>query len=156
MMDQPLFSKPIGLYLLLFCLLFIGVGGLHGGIAFILEPGGSLLGMTTAFLGNFPIQNYFLPGLFLLTVMGIVPLLLVVLLWQKRSWGWGQRFQSRTHEHWTWNAVALFGYLLLGWLLFQAVIIGFGAPIQWIVALVALAIVGLCHYPSVRKYYAVP
>lgn len=149
-------DKPVGLYLLLFCLLFIGGGGLFGGIAFLLEPSGSYLGMTPAFLPSFGLTSYVLPGLFLLTVMGVIPLVLAVVLWRRPTWHWGERYHALTHEHWSWTATMLFSYLLLGWLLVQAGLIGFTAPMQWVTALVGLALYAFCHLPAVRRYYATP
>lgn len=155
-MNRTIMAKPMGVILMVLCLLFIGVGGVYGGVAFITEPSGALLGMTPDFLRPLPLDSFFLPGLFLFVVMGILPLILTVVLWQRTAWLWGQGFQYLTHEHWTWSATALFSYLLLGWLLFEVILFGFGAPIQWIMALVAVVLYALCHLPSVRTYYAVP
>ncbi len=155
-LNQNLFSKPLGVLLMVLCLLFIGFGGVYGGIAFIADPSGGLLGMTPEFLRPSPLDTFLVPGLFLLFVMGFLPLALAAALWLRPAWLWGQGFQYLTHEHWAWTFTMLFSYILLGWLLFEVLLFGIEAPIQWIIGIVAITLFGLSRLRSVREYYAVP
>lgn len=49
-------KRPYTLYLLLFFLLFLAFGGLYGGIAMLLDPGGALLAMGDL-LPLLPVSN---------------------------------------------------------------------------------------------------
>src|ERR1700675_1064190 len=54
---------------------FLGLGALFGGGAFILGPDGHLLGMPTKLLAGSPFTSYLIPGIILFTFIGIAPLL---------------------------------------------------------------------------------
>ena len=56
---------------------FLGVGALFGGGAFILAPDGHLLGMPTTLLAGSPFPSYLVPGIVLFTFVGVAPLLAV-------------------------------------------------------------------------------
>ena len=51
--------------------LFIGVGGIAGGLGLVTEPNGSNLGFQVELLNKSPFSDYLIPGIFLLTVNGI-------------------------------------------------------------------------------------
>jgi len=51
--------------------LFIGLGAVGGGLALVLEPDGSVLGIPVDILGNSPFSSFFIPGLVLLLVNGL-------------------------------------------------------------------------------------
>ena len=53
--------RPYALYLLRFFLLFLAFGGLYGGIAMLLAPGGGLLAMGDL-LPLLPVSNFALPA----------------------------------------------------------------------------------------------
>jgi hypothetical protein len=64
---------------------FGSLGGFVGGIPFLLDPSGELLGMNTSVLSSTPISNFFLPGLWLAGIFGIGGLLVSYLLWSGRA-----------------------------------------------------------------------
>ena len=51
--------------------LFIGVGALAGGWAFIADPTGGMLGIPFEFIQNTPFHTYLIPGIILFTFNGI-------------------------------------------------------------------------------------
>lgn len=51
--------------------LFIAISGIAGGIGLVLEPNGASLGFTTAQLTHAPFQDYLVPGLTLLFIIGV-------------------------------------------------------------------------------------
>ena len=53
-------KRPIALWILVFWLIFLALGGLYGGIAMLLDPSGGLLQMTEV-ISLLPVSNYFLP-----------------------------------------------------------------------------------------------
>jgi hypothetical protein len=54
---------------------FLGLGALFGGGAFILAPDGHLLGMPVSLLAGSPFTSYLVPGIVLFTFVGVAPLL---------------------------------------------------------------------------------
>jgi hypothetical protein len=54
--------------------IFLGIGALFGGIQFILAPDGHLLGVPVSMLAGTPFHSFLLPGLLLLTFVGVGPI----------------------------------------------------------------------------------
>jgi hypothetical protein len=59
--------------------IFLGIDALFGGGVFILVPDGHLLGMTTRTLAGSPFRSYLVPGIILIAVVGVAPLLAVAI-----------------------------------------------------------------------------
>jgi hypothetical protein len=133
-------------------LLLIGVGGIYGGLVFLLDPSGSLMGMSLSFLEGLPIHSYLLPGLWLLTAMGAAPLLILYGLLARPAWAWTAVIEQRSHAYWAWTAALALCVVLLLQLAVEFLLGMTGAP--WVVTgvlnLVALACLLL---PVVRARY---
>lgn len=133
-------KRPRSLWLLLLSLLFLSFGGLYGGIAMLADPTGGMLDMA-AVLPLLPVPSYTLPGLFLITVMGLLPLLLAYALLTRRA----RR---------AWMGTLLLGLVLVLWLAVQGLLIGFQWPIQYVTAGNAAVIILLLLMPGVRRFCA--
>jgi hypothetical protein len=59
--------------------IFLGVGAVAGGLGLVLAPDGSVLGLSTAPLAGSPFHDFLVPGIVLLTVIGIWPLVAGIL-----------------------------------------------------------------------------
>ncbi len=149
-MQRPLTLRP-----LLFFLLLLATGGLYGAMAMLFDPSGSLLGLTEV-LPLLPVPDYTLPGLFLLIVMGLVPLFLAYGLWARPNWTWAQPLSRRSGHHWAWTGTLGLGTTLIIWLLVQGLLIGFEAAIQYLTAVNGFLIILLLLIPEVRRFYAKP
>ena len=66
--------------------IFGALGGLAGGIPFLIDPSGKLLGYSGSFLAGTPISNFFLVGLWLTGIFGIGGSLVAYLLLSNRSY----------------------------------------------------------------------
>ena len=130
--------KPAALWVLLADLVVLAVGGLYGGIAFVSDPTGGSMGVPRSLLEGLPARDFLLPGLFLLVVMGIAPLVLFVALW--RRW------------RWAWAATLLLGLLLLVWLAAEFVLWGYIAPIQIVTSVLDLVLLGAILLPGTRRW----
>ena len=90
-------------------------GGWFGGLSFLTDPSGTGMGMTTAELPDWPLlEDFRLPGVALLVLFGLLPLVPVVLL---------LRGDPRA-----WPATAAVGALLVLWMLGQIVALGLTFP----------------------------
>ena len=132
-------THPIGLYLLSACLVFLSLGGFSGGIAFVTDPTGNRLGMNTSMLYPLPLQDFLLPGLFLLAVYAIGSLLVLVALWK--------RFAK------AWCFIFALSVVLIGWIAFETIVMHLIAPITVVLAALGVCMLALTMLPSVRDYY---
>lgn len=137
-MSENASSRPFALVILVILLVLLAGGGVYGGVMFLLDPSGALLGTPTELLDNVPLVNdYFLPGLFLIFVMGLAPLAI--------TYGIKKRLP------WAWKAALAQGIVLFLWICFQILLWGAPAAIQIIYLVWGLLIVGLCILPGVKQ-----
>jgi len=147
--------RPVPLYVLVFFLVFLAAGGLYGGVAMLLDPSGGALQMAEV-LPTLPVPDFTLPGLFLLAVMGVAPLLLAYGLLARPAWAWAVPLSRAGGHHWAWSGSLALGLVLGAWLVVQGFLIGFRWPIQYVTAANGMAIVALALVPAVRRWYASP
>jgi hypothetical protein len=134
--------RPAFLWLLVFLLVFLAFGGFYGGVSMLLDPTGSLLQMDEV-LPLLPIPDFFLPGLFLVVIMGLFPLLLTFgLIWQP-NWSWANSISAWSRHYWAWTGSITVGIVLIIWLAIQGFLIGFNGILITLVAVI----------PSVQKYF---
>ena len=146
-------KRPIIVWFLFFCLFFLGLGGLSGGSSMLIDPSGRSLGVAEA-LPLLPVPDFFLPGLFLLFVMGFLPLFLIYALWARLRWAWVEKIFRWSRYHWAWNLTLALGLTLGAWLTWQGILIGFREPVQWITAINGLLIVLTGLSRPVREYFS--
>lgn len=145
-------KRPLLLWPLLFLLLFLGLGGLYGGIAMLVDPSGGLLQLNEM-LPLLPVSNYILPGLFLLFVMGLTPLALIYSLLVCPNWKWAVLLSAWSKHHWSWTGTVMLGLVLAAWLTIQGFLIGFRWMIQYITAVNGCLVILLAFVPKVRRHY---
>ena len=104
-------------------------------------------------LHSLPVSSYVLPGIFLSTVMGVLPLILAFALLAGPNWKWATRMFGWSTHYWAWTGTLVLSGIIVLWLAIEGLLIGFW-PITYITAILALLIFFLCVSPSMRKYYA--
>ena len=147
--------RPLTLWPLVFLLLFLGLGGLYGGIAMLTDPTGGSLDLTDV-LPLLPVDDYILPGLFLLIAMGLAPLFLAYGLVARPDWTWARPLSRWSGHHWAWTGTLGLAATLAIWLIVEGVLIGFRWAIQYITAVDGFGIVLFALMPGMRRFYAVP
>jgi hypothetical protein len=100
------------------------------------------------------VPDYTLPGLFLLFIMGLVPLILAYALLARPNWAWAGSLSRWSGHHWAWTGTLVLGVILALWLVVQGLLIGFKWPIQYVTALNAFLIILLALVPGVRRLHA--
>lgn len=136
--DKP--RRPAALWVLLVLLVVQGVGGIAGGLSLALAPDGSIMRMPVSYLDGSPFPDYLVPGLILLLVLGVPPLVVAAGLWRGRRWAW-------------YGSVVV-GCALMIWILVELTII----PFSWLqpaFGLVGVLIFGLALLKSVRRRFSV-
>lgn len=119
-------------YLLIVAVLFQGLSGVGGGVALIADPTGALIGMPVGMLARSPFDDFFLPGLILLLVLGVVPICVSWGLWRRRPWAW--------------HGSVFVGASLVVWIAVQVAMVGYRGdpPLQAIYGGLGVAILALC------------
>lgn len=128
-------GRSVWQWLLLAVLAQLAVRALAGGVALLIQPDGSLVGLQTAALAGSPFDDYRLPGLVLFTAFGVGPVLAAGGIYANRWWGW--------------LAGLGVGVAFLGWLVVESRL-GFVRPTFTANTVTAVAIVALAVHPSVR------
>lgn len=145
--------RPFASSLLIFLQAFLGVQGLYGGIAFLLAPDGSLLGMPFSYLKSSPFTSFLLPGLLLFLFLGIYPIAVAYSLWARPDWPWPDALNPFKTMHWSWAASLAAGVIAMIWIIVQIQWIppGFlhGFIFGWGVLILVVTLL-----PVVRRYYA--
>jgi len=100
------------------------------------------------------VSNFILPGIFLLVVMGLVPLLLIYGLLARPKWKWVEKLFRWSGHHWAWTGTIGLGVTLAIYLIVEGRLIGFEWTIQFITAVEGFLIMLLVLMPLVRKFYA--
>lgn len=122
------------LYLLSACLVFQGISGVAGGIGLISDPTGHSLGIPADWLIGSPFSSYLIPGLILLTALGLFPLAVTYGIWKRQSW--------------SGPAALVVGIMLVVWIAVEILIIGYHSspPLQLTYGLLGLFIIVLGLY----------
>jgi hypothetical protein len=109
--------------------LFLAVGAIPAGVGFALRPDGSLVGMPLAVLAGTPFPDFRLPGFVLALAVGGSTLAASILL------ALGARRAA--------DLAVVAGAITLGWIAVQLWLIGYVSPLQPLVAMLGLALMGL-------------
>lgn len=148
------FIRPRLLWPLLGLLVLLSLGGFIGGLSFVRDQSGADLGAKLSWLQKTPVDDFFLPGLFLLGVYGIGSLLLMAGLAWRWSPGPVRRLDARLGHHWAWIGTIGQGAALMIWILYEFVVLPDQMLLQPILIGVGLLMVALSSMPSMRRFYA--
>ncbi len=135
------YKKTFSIYLLIIFVLLEGISGLYGGIALIIDPSGGQIGLPSTWLEGSPFKDYLIPGIILLTVLGVFPLITTMGLIN------GTRKALISSR--------LIGYALVIWIAVEILIIGYqpDPPLQLIYGIEGIIILLLSYSTSVTNYY---
>ncbi|MBI9044635.1 MAG: hypothetical protein JEZ06_09130 [Anaerolineaceae bacterium] len=144
--------RPIMLWPLIFLLLFLGFGGITSGIPMLADPENGGFLQFAEILPLLPVSDLILPGLFLLTIMGLFPFILAYALIKTPEWEWVQRNFQWSKHYWAWTGVLILVGILAAWLIYEVWLIG------WFSITAATTILGalilfFTLLPGVRKFY---
>ncbi len=135
------YKKTFTIYLLIVFIALQGISGLFGGLSLVIDPSGEMIGLPTSWLEGSYFQDYLIPGIILLTILGIFPLLILAGLINgtKRS---------------LLNA-RLIGYAVVIWIGVEIIIIGYKPepPLQLIYGTLGIIILLLAYSSRVTNYY---
>jgi len=142
-------------YLLITTIVFLSISGIYGGLALIINPNGALLSLPIWFLDNTIFANYLIPGIILLLFIGFFPALAAYGLIFRRQFYFVNKINLFCNRYWAWTYALYSGIILIFWIDFQIMIIGYGHLIQIIYAFLGVLIIILSLIPSNMRYYKI-
>jgi hypothetical protein len=145
-------GRPLGAILLVVVLTFYGLMGVASGLILITDPSGAGMGFTPDIRDKIPFQSFLPVGLFLLTVFGLVPLLLVYGAVTKKELVFG-RISEMSGSHWSWTGGMLLLATLVVWLTVEGILIGLDYAATYMTVVMGAAVFIALMLPSTRRYY---
>lgn len=108
-------------------LLLLAIGGLPGAIPLLIKPDGSLLHTSTDLLKHSPVSNYFWPGVFLLVVMSIWPIINI--------------YGLLNNKPWARSSIISLGLVVIFWIVYEFLTIKTFSIMQPLVAVIGISLV---------------
>ena len=149
-------ASPFVARILIFLLVFIGVGALISGPMLFLAPDGHLMKLSVDMLQGTPFTNFLIPGLVLFLFVGIFPILVSYGLLRQPSWQWAEAINVCKKYHWSWTAAWADGVIMLIWIIVETSLLGYVSFLQPVITVWGVAIITLTLLPNVRRYYTSP
>ena len=139
--------------ILLILLGFLGLGAMGGGGALIISPSGKLLGMPLSMLEESPFNSFFVPGIILFSVLGLIPIWLIIALLKKPESKLAENINFFNDMHWAWTYSIYIAFVLIFWIQIQMV---FLSTVYWLhtfYMFLAVLIIFVALLPQVRNSY---
>jgi len=139
--------------ILLIVLGFLALGAIGGGAVLIISPTGELIGMPLSELRNSPFNSFLIPGIILFSVLGLIPLLLIIALLKKPEFRLCEQINLFKDMHWSWTFTVYIAFTLIGWIQIQIV---FLQSVHWLhtfYMFYAVVIIIIALLPQIRILY---
>ena len=137
-------KRPASVWVLMVLLAIQALGATAGGIGLVQDPVNNI-GMSLDLLEGSPFDDYLIPGLILLIVVGLLPFVVLYGLARRRTWAW-------------WLAVAA-GAGLIIWIITEVALLGYlpdvGGALQIGMGVLGLLIVLVALLRPTRRYFGV-
>ncbi len=133
--------------------IFLSIGALFGGGAFILGPDGRLIQMPFSHLKDSPFQSFLVPGILLFTTLGIYPLAVGYGLWKRPAWRWPNSINPFKWMHWCWAGALSVGVATIIWITVQMVWVPIGV-VHIFYLLYGIGLLAVTLHPGVRRFYS--
>jgi len=154
-MKDPSNKKPFTCKLLIFMHILLGIGAVFGGGVLVIDPSGGLIKMPITLLENSPFNNFLIPGIILLIILVILPLIISYALTTKWSWKVANRLNIFTEMHWSWAFSLYTAFALIIWITVEGFFMKQFVAIHVFYIFLGLIIQVVTMLPSVQKFYQV-
>jgi hypothetical protein len=146
-------SKFKSNHILIILLGFLSIAAFYGSVGFMIKPDGSLFNMNTEMLKDTFFNNYFIPGMILLSFFGLFPILIIISLIKKPNIKLFERFNLIHDYHFSWTFSVYIGFALIIWINIQTLILNSVEIIHTVYSSFGILIICIALLPSVRVLY---
>ena len=133
---------------------FLALGAIGGGIVLLISPTGEMIGLPLSEFKNIPFKSYLIPGIILLSVLGLVPLLLIIALLKKPESKLAEQINVFKDMHWSWTYSIYIAFILIGWVHIELIFLQ--GVVHWLhtfYMFYALLIIIVALLPQMRCLY---
>lgn len=132
----------------------LGIVAMQGGIAMLLDPA-EPMGMSSDLLHRTPIDNYLLPGIFLLAISAasLVTTVGIVFGWR---WQWAEGIERRLGKRWPWIGAIAIALVLLVFELVEVYLFPFHPILHPLLILWTVAILVLAFSERTQDHFWTP
>ena len=116
--------RPAAIITLVILHVLLGVGALGGAAPLIADPSGRLMGTPLAVLDGLPFRTFLVPAISLAVMLGVLPLVVAVGLWNPRRLTFLERLNPFKSKRWPFAASLFVGVYLVGWTVGEMVLWG--------------------------------
>jgi len=131
----------------------LGLGAIGGGIMLIADPSGEKMGMPLSILERTFFPSYLIPGILLLLIFGVFPLLVAYMLRRQPDWLIAEAinpYRGELHPAWALSLYVGFGQII--WIMVQTYMMNAVAAVHLGYTALGLLILIFTLLPSVRSY----
>ena len=146
--------KQISKSILIALLGFLSLGAIYGGIGLIISPDGSLFNMPIESISNSPFKTFLVPGIILLAVFGVSPILVIYGLIKKPESKFFNKLNLLYDYHFAWTFAVYIGFGQIIWINFQTLIFNSVHVIHTVYSSLGILIVCIALLPQTRKNYS--
>jgi hypothetical protein len=135
-------------------LAFLGISAIGGGGALIISPSGKLLGgLPLSILEHSPFNDFLIPGIILLLVLGIFTVLIVFALLKKLNFQFAERFNLFSDMYWAWTFSIYIAFALIIWIQVETIYIQGVGWLQTFYMLFSIPMIIVALLPQNRNTY---
>ena len=152
--DENVIKIKIIRNIFLIVLGFLALGAIGGGIVLIISPTGEMIGLPLYEFKNIPFKSYLIPGIILLSVLGLVPLLLIIALLKKPESKLAEQINVFKDMHWSWTYSIYIAFILIGWVHIELIFLQ--GVVHWLhtfYMFYAILIIIVALLPQMRYLY---
>jgi len=131
----------------------LGFGALGGGVMLIFDPTGEAMGIPLSMLERTFFPSFLIPGILLLVIFGLLPLLVAYAIWRRPNWKIAEAFnlyRNDLHPPWALSLYIGFGQII--WITVQTYMMNTVHIVHLGYTALSLIILIVTLLPSVRTY----
>lgn len=150
-------KRPFESYVLYGLLIVLSGNAFYGGGTMIIRPDGSLIGMSTDWLAGSPFTNFLLPGIILLLLMGVFPVITLIGLtgrFGRRKTRVFEALNMYPEKHWSWTYSLYSGFIAIIWIIVQQLLAEFFI-LQPLISAIGVLIIIVTLLPRIQRFYSI-
>ncbi|MDQ0196216.1 hypothetical protein [Paenibacillus wynnii] len=150
---QQEYKRPVAVTLLYILQAFLGLGAIGGGLVLIIDPSGEMIGMPVSILERSPFSNFLLPGILLMLVFGLLPMLVLYGLTKRPEWKFADRLNPFKDLHSSWALSLYIGFGQIIWIMVETYMVNAVEVIHVFYMSLGLLIQVVTLLPVVQRYF---